>query len=133
MTSIALQTGTTYVGEKRSWLQGPHGTGPNENPNATLDVSKFVEATHYPDGHVWSGTVLGRVTATGLYGPYDEAAVDGRNVAAGHLFSSLVLKGKTKVAGALVVHGFVDAAKLPANHGLDANGRADLKHIVYTN
>ncbi|MEU4709506.1 head decoration protein [Nocardia salmonicida] len=133
MTSIAIQVGTPIVGENRSWLQSAHGIGPNENPNATLDVSKFVEATHYPDGYVKSGIVLGKVTATNLYGPYDEAAVDGRNVAAGHLFGSLVVKGKAKVAGALVVHGFVDAAKLPTNHGLDANGRADLKHIIYTN
>jgi hypothetical protein len=133
MTSISVKTGITYRGENRSWLQSAHGTDPNANPGITLDVSKFTEATHYPDGFVASGTVLGKVTATGLYGPYDNAATDGRETAAGHLFGSLVLKGETRVGGALVVHGFVDAAKLPTNHGLDANARTDLKHIIYTN
>lgn len=133
MTSISVKQGVTYVGENRSWLQSPHGTDPGTNPNATLDVSKFTQATHYPDGYVRSGIVLGKVTATGLYGPYDNTASDGREVAAGHLFGSLSVTGETKVAGALVVHGFVDAAKLPANHGLDTAGRADLKNIIYTN
>lgn len=31
------------------------------------------------------GQVLGRITATGKYGPYDDAAVDGRAVASGIL------------------------------------------------
>ncbi|AXK86592.1 Bacteriophage lambda head decoration protein D [Nocardia farcinica] len=133
MTSISVKTLPTYRGENRSWLQSAHGTDPNANPNVTLDVSLFTQATHYPDGFVPSGMVLGKVTATGLYGPYDNSATDGREVAAGHLYGSLPVEGETKVGGALVVHGFVDAAKLPANSGLDANARADLKLIIYTN
>ena|SRR5690606_686958 len=133
MTSISVKTGITYRGENRSWLQSPHGTDPNANPNVTLDVSLFTEATHYPDGFVPSGMVLGRVTATKRYGPYDPAATDGRETAAGHLFGSLVVKGESRVGGALVVHGFVDASKLPANSGLDSAARAELSHIVYTN
>ncbi|WP_431941674.1 head decoration protein [Nocardia grenadensis] len=133
MTSIAVETLTGFVGENRSWLQSAHGTDPNANPGVTLDVSKFTEATHYPDGFVRSGIVLGQVTATKLYGPYDPDATDGRETAKGHLFGSLGVKGKAKVGGALVVHGFVNAARLPANHGLDADARTALSHIVYTN
>lgn len=35
----------------------------------TLDLSLF-DANHVVDGHIPSGTLLGKVTATGLYGPY---------------------------------------------------------------
>jgi hypothetical protein len=100
--------------ENRSWLLGPHGTEPGTTPSITIDVSKFTKASHYPNDYVPSGIVLGKVTATGLYGPYDSTALDGREVAAGHLFGSLPIRtGSTKVGGALVVHAFVNPDKLP--------------------
>ena len=133
MTSISVRQIGTFVGENRSWLQSDHGVEPNETAGITLDVSKFTAATHYPDGYIPSGIVLGKVTATGLYGPYDNAASDGRQTAAGILFSSLPVDGNTKIGGALVVHAFIDAAKLPANSGLDTAGRTDLPLIIWTN
>lgn len=87
-----------------------------EPGGVTLDVAKFTAGTHYPDGYLKSGTVLGKVTATGLYGPYDNAASDGREVARGHLLASLNVGTLTKIGGALLVHGFVTEAKLPTNH-----------------
>lgn len=59
---------TTFGVENRSWLGSAHGT--EATRTVTLDVSAFTEATHFPDGYIPSGTVLGRITATGLYGPY---------------------------------------------------------------
>lgn len=124
---------TEFQAEERSWLRGPHGTEPGSNPNVTLLTSLFTKATHYPNGFIPSGIVLGKVTATGVYGPYDPAGSDGREVAAGLLFGSLTVDG-THVSSGLVVHAFVDPARLPIKTGtgsLDADARTDLKHIIF--
>lgn len=69
MTDISVIK-TSYQSEDRSWLLSAHGTDPGTTPSITLDVSTFDRATHYPDGYIRSGTVLGKITASGLYGPY---------------------------------------------------------------
>jgi hypothetical protein len=133
MTSLNV-TRQTLQAENRSWLRGPHGTEPGANPNATLLVSLFTPGTHYPNGFIPSGIVLGKVTATGQYGPYDNTATDGRQTAAGFLFGSQTIDGATVVASGLVIHGFVNPAKLPLQSGtgsLDAPARAELTHIIF--
>lgn len=114
---LSVQT-KTYTVEKRGWLWGTHGTDPGSTPSVTLDVTLFTAGTHYPNGFIPSGCVLGKVTATGLYGPYDSGATDGRQTAAGLLFSSVpVASGQTKALEAILVHGFVDPARLPFQSG----------------
>lgn len=109
---------TSWQVESRGWLWGPHGTEPGTNPSITLDLTLFTAGTHYPNGYIPSGIVLGKVTATGLYGPYDSGASDGRQTAAGLLFDSeTVNTGQTKAGNALFVHGFVDPARLPLQSG----------------
>lgn len=128
MTDISVST-TGYQVENRSWLLSAHGTDPGANPSVTLDVSKFTAGTHYPNGYIPSGIDLGKVTATGLYGPYDNTATDCRETSAGLLYSSLAVRaGATKIGGALVVHGFVKESKLP--FAIDTAGKADLKDIT---
>ncbi len=133
MTDISVTT-TAYQVEDRSWLLSPHGTEPGTNPVIVLDVSAFTAGTHYPNGYFPSGLNLGRITATGLYGPYDNAAADGREVHRGHLFSAVKVPNPadtTKdVGGALLVHGFVKLSRLPI--ALDAAGQADMPLIHYT-
>ena len=125
MTDISVVS-TGYQVENRSWLISAHGTDPGTNPSVALDLSKFTAGTHFPNGFIPSGIALGKVTATGLYGPYDNTATDGRETAAGHLFSTLgVRTGQTKVGGALVVHGFIRESKLPFT--IAAAGKTDLK------
>ena len=124
-------TTTSYQTEKRSWMLSQWGQGPGENPNIVLDKSAFTSGTHYPNGYFPSGLPLGKITATGLYGPYDDAASDGRQVCAGFLHSSVKAPDTDRdPAGALVVAGFIRLSKLPVS--LDANGQADLKlcHFV---
>ena len=136
MTNVGMQT-TTYQVEDRSWLLSPHGTDPGSTPGVTLDVSKFTAGTHFPNGYIPSGTVLGVVTASSMYGPYDDAAVDGRNTAVGILFSKARVTldngtNATKAYGAILKHGVVSAGRLPFQSGTgfaDANGKADLKLI----
>jgi len=69
MTDISVAT-VNYQVDKRAWLLSPHGTDPGTTPSITLDVSAFTAATHYPNGYFLSGMPLGKITATGLYGPY---------------------------------------------------------------
>ncbi len=113
--------------EDRSWLASSHGT--TATRSITLDPTLFTANTHYPNGYIPSGMLLGEVSATpGIFGPYDNTASDGRQTAVGHLFNSTpIAVGQTaKVGAPLFEHGFVRVAKLPANHGLDTAGRTDL-------
>ncbi|AKJ72023.1 head decoration protein [Gordonia alkanivorans] len=131
-TDISVRS-SSYQVEDRSWLVGTHGT--DVTPSVTLDISKFTQNTHYPNGFIKSGTALGKVTATGLFGPYDNAASDGRETCVGLLFSSVRAidtstgSALTKVGGARFIHGAVNTANLPAT--VDANGKADLPLIVW--
>lgn len=125
----------SYQVDDRPWLIGTHGV--DLTPSVTLDVSAFTKADHYPNGYIPSGTVLGKITASGLYGPYDDEAEDGTQVAAGILFSFVRAINQTtgnalaKVGGAIFVHGAVKESKLPTNSGIDANAKADLSKIVW--
>lgn len=69
MTYIGVQE-TEYQVEDRSWDLSPHGSEPGTTPSITLDVSAFTKATHYANGYFPSGLPLGKISATGLYGPY---------------------------------------------------------------
>lgn len=122
---ISVRTTGPFGAEDRSWLGSAHGT--TATRTITLDVSAFTANTHYPKGYIASGTVLGRITATGLYGPYAGAAADGREVAAGYLFNSTPVRaGGPDVGAPLLEHGVVDVSNLPTNHGLDSAARVDL-------
>lgn len=126
---ITLQPTETYTAEDRSWLGSRDGTDVTQT--VTLDTSAFTEATHFPNGYVPSGTVLGQITATGLYGPYDDAASDGRQTAVGFLYSATKMRtGGPDVGAPIHWRGIVRAAKLPRltteTGGLDAAGKVDL-------
>lgn len=124
MTEIAV-TSASYQTEKRSWLLGPHGVGPGDNPGITLDASLFTAATHYPNGYIPSGTVISPAG-----GPYS-----GTGAVGGILFSSVrVSSGTAKIGAALVRHGFVRESKLPFSSGagsLGANGKAGLPLVDF--
>jgi hypothetical protein len=70
-----------------------------------------------------AGTVLGKITASGKYGPYDDTATDGRQTAVGILAED-VDATSSDVGTWMIVHGIV---KTSALIGIDANGKADLK------
>lgn len=94
-------TGIVTVKDDQSWRFGeqPHGT-----LDVTLDLTKFnvtdnEKLQKYITGYgpkaqtvyIKSGLPLGRITDTGLYGPYDKDASDGRNAVAGLLESQLTV------------------------------------------
>jgi hypothetical protein len=116
---IQPMTTTETVTADRRWLKSLHGSDMNQT--ITLDVSKFTSGTHYtaatatmPYAVFKSGLPLAKVTASGLYAPYTSGASDGTEVFAGVLATESTFNpASTKVAGALLVHGDVDTAKLP--------------------
>lgn len=131
MSDITVHS-SAYQVDNREWLIGTHGV--DITPGVTLDISKFTKNTHYPNGFILSGTPLGIVTATQLYGPYNDAASDGTEVCRGLLFSfvrAIDGTGTTlaKASGARFVHGAVKESKLPI--AINANGKADLSQIVW--
>lgn len=69
-----------------------------------------------------AGQVLG-VTGTGEYAPYDNAANDGSEAAAGVLYAALPASDAPRRATAIVRLAEVSAERLT---GLDLAGRADL-------
>ena len=95
MTDIGVFT-QSFQSEDRSWLlsefEDAYAIG------GTLDITKFTAGTHYANGYIPSGTILGQVTTGGLWGPYDDTAVDGRNTAIGILASSLRVLNPVGVA-----------------------------------
>lgn len=134
-TDISLQT-TSYQVGNRQWLLDEPGT----KPNVTLDISKFTAGTHYPNGYIPSGTAIGKVTATGLFGPYNDAASDGTQTCYGFTYADVraVRQNGTTAAkvgtGAVVHDAIVSVGKLPFASGagaIDANGKADLPTIRF--
>jgi hypothetical protein len=123
----------SYSQDRKDWLGSQHGT--DVLRSVTLDVSTFTKATHYPDGYLKSGIPLGKITATGKFGLYDDTKTDGRQTCVGFLWSGVEVvdhRGNvsTAVGGSMLIHGFINTAKLPVS--VDANGLADVASRIYT-
>ncbi|MCX4971175.1 head decoration protein [Streptomyces sp. NBC_00654] len=122
---ILGQTTEMFGSDDQSWLGSAHGTDSTET--ISLDTSAFTKATHYPDGYFKSGIPLGEITATpGKYGPYDNAAVDGRATLVGFLYAAVKAPDVTTVdpSAAMLTHGKVRASRLPV--AVDAAGKTDV-------
>ncbi|MFE6474618.1 MULTISPECIES: head decoration protein [Streptomyces] len=128
------RTETTVTADRR-WLLSTFGT--ETNKTITLDLSQFAAGTNYTAAAnglpnvIPSGTPLGKVTANGLYGPYDSAATDGTQTFAGLLeFDTAFNTGSTKVGAALRVVGDVDSSQLPVAFTVPAAAnRSDSIHF----
>ena len=127
MSNIAVHSGGNGKADARKWavdISGQKGRW-----NATLLMSTFTAGTHYPDGFLPTGIVLGKITSggsAGLYGLYDDAATDGRQTAVGFLWTAFTPTGTNEAAAVWLGPGFIEEAKLPAAHGLDAEAKVEL-------
>ena len=78
------------------------------------------------------GLVVGKITASGKFAQYSNAATDGTGTAAGILVHEVDLLGPYASAqdatGLILVHGYV---KESVCIGLDEDGKADLKHVIF--
>lgn len=73
-----------------------------------------------------SGTVLGRITATGKYVKYNDAASDGSQTAAAVLYNDLPGTNGDYKAAVFKRDCEVIGSVLNGGSGVDANGKADL-------
>lgn len=113
MTNINVRKFPAVQSDSKEWLASPHGTEPNAMPSITVDTALF-PAGDKADGYIPSGVLVGKVTATGLYGPYDAAATDGRQTLAGVLFQYVdTHDGDSHFGTAMLIHGYVFGNKLP--------------------
>jgi hypothetical protein len=87
----------------------------------TLDASTFT-ADGNGDKLVKAGTVLGKVTASGLYGKYDNTKANGQETAVCIALNSINLKNGN-AAIAAVFEGAVYESRLT---GIDAAGKTEL-------
>lgn len=136
-TSIKLVDEGDWGTGKQDWLASRMGC--DVCRTITLDLALFT-ANHIVNGYIPSGTLLGKVTATGFYGPYVQGAGgDGRETNAGHLFQDVKMtSGDThEVGAALYWFGIVKESNLPVFSGttdgeIDAGARTDVAgHIRY--
>lgn len=109
-------------------------------PTAAVTTGTGGVVAHYPNGFIPSGTVIGKVTSGGLFGPYDDTASDGRQVAYGITYADVRAvrqNGTTAVkvgTGAVVYDAVIASSKLPFQAGpgsIDANGKADLAQLRF--
>jgi hypothetical protein len=127
----------TYAGSDHSWLGSQHGT--EANRSVTLDLSKFDFASTFTSKMIPSGVVLAKITASGLYGPYNDGLSNGQEVATGFLFTDVDVANMIADAGSTTLTGKRQSSppcssgessrspSLPTGHGLDTAGRVDLK------
>ncbi|WP_149183295.1 head decoration protein [Streptomyces sp. TRM49041] len=120
---LQLTTYSESATADRPWLASRHGL---DTPlTITLDTTLFTQDTHYtppapgqPRNVMRAGIPLGRLTATGLYGPWDAAATDGRAAFTGVLLTDVAFApGSGRAGAALLWHGVIAAAHVPG--GLD--------------
>lgn len=138
---IKVTSEDVFGTEDRRWLGTRLGT--DQCRSITLDASAFSSWHVSERGALPSGTVLAKITATGLYGPYDDAGAGGLQIAAGVLFTTTKLGNGTgtdlatvgDVGAALYWFGIIKTAFLPAFAGgntgeLDAAGIVDLSNFI---
>ncbi|MCW2543386.1 MAG: VWBp37 [Frankiales bacterium] len=115
---------TSYALDDLSWLASQHGVEAAES--ITLLKSAFTANTHYPDGFLKSGLPLGKINASGKYGPYNDAASDGTETLVGFLYGGVevVSGGGANLGGALLTHCKVRESRLPI--AVNSNGKADV-------
>ena len=123
----------------QTWLGSAHGT--DNAKTVTIDISAFTEADHCPDGYVPSGTRLGKITASGAYGPYAPAA-DGTDevqtitvTASGGTFT-ITVDGETTSALAYnaspsTVQTAIDALSNTADGDVTVGGSAGALTLTY--
>jgi hypothetical protein len=121
-----------------AWLASAEGT---QSPRTITLAPSLIAAAKYPQGRLPSGLYLGKVTSAGAtqgqYGEYNDAAADGRQVAAGFLYGEVELARDAAgaivttipIGGALLWRGAVKLAAVQTinnNVALDAAGQTDL-------
>lgn len=108
----------TFGSGDQTWLGSTHGM--RNARTGIVDISAFTQATHYPTGHIPSGTPVALVS--GLYVPYDktEATTTGAGILAGFILTDQKVVGSGDFGAPILDHGRVVVAKVPYSGGFAA-------------
>jgi hypothetical protein len=129
--SIQPRTKRTIVsGTDFSWV-APGGIEALQHMDSVvLDRSTFDFDAVFTNGYLPAGVVLGKVTATGLYGLYADAGAGGLDTAVGFLGADIpvsdLLAATVDELAPLLWRGEIDESNLPTGHGLTSAAKVDL-------
>jgi len=108
-----------------------HGAWVVQDHVAAKDVVLIGDDTICGTDALPSGLVLGQITASGKYGPYDDGASDGREDAAGIMVTDSVFAA-TANGDQLISMAVHAVCKESGLTGINANGKTDLAaHFVF--
>lgn len=137
-------TSQSYLTDNRAWLAEDHGT--EIAPGVPIDLTLFSSTQHYANGFIPSGTVVGKVTSGGKYGPYLGSASDGRQTAVGITLNPIAVYQVGTLTGALnasvsvaiLLHAFINVPQLPFTSGnaalggyIDSAARTALRNLIF--
>jgi hypothetical protein len=132
MSDIGIRTVKSFLNEDQRWIAPGGISAIKDADSITLKMSLFSRVT-FPNNLLPSGVYLGKVTASGLYGPYDDTAVDGRQTAQGLLLATIAWPADqastAQIPVALYWRGEVIESLLPTGSGVDAAAKVDLARI----
>lgn len=119
MTTI-VQTTESYTAGERRFLASQYGT--QDTTNATLLMSDFTLATHFPDGYILAGQVVSLGTGGTYFMPGSDTPATGISYII--LSDTPVPTGATHVGVGVMRRGDIIEAALP--EAPSASVRADL-------
>jgi hypothetical protein len=118
----------TFGGDFQGWQDSAHGQDAAISGTVAVTTG-FVAGTHYPTGTLPSGTAVGKITASGKYGRYDDTATDGRQTLVGLTLTAQKVVGTGDIIVPILTHGRVNNALLPVP--VDAAGIADVATRIH--
>ena len=115
---------TDFGHASASFLASEHGMA--KRIGCTLDAD-LMTADSNGNKYLMAGTAIGKVTGTGLFGPYNNGLGDGRQVGVGLLEHDTNLKyGDVTVS--LMIHGSAIESRCI---GVDAGFKVDMPMIIF--
>lgn len=115
---------TDFGHASASFLASEHSM--SKRIGITLDAD-LMTADSNGNKYLMAGTAIGKVTASGLYGPYNNGLGDGRQTGVGLLEHDVNLKYGDIIAS-IMVHGSAIEARCI---GVDSNFKTDVPMILF--
>lgn len=121
MSDFAIEVTNVTGGTDNRWIRSNHALDTGLTGTLDLAAAKgIVDKRDADTGILPSGIAVGQITASGLYGLFDAAANDGREILAGFVLADVkvvdsrwnVLKSG-KVPFSLLAHGTISRKYLP--------------------
>lgn len=128
MSDISIRQRYSYFGDDGRWIGGG-GEDLEVAFGVTFDRSKFDLVSAFPNGFLPSGICLGKITATGLYGPYGGATSEQQTLTRTSTGGTITLAFDGSPVSATIpatAAGFTAAAVQAALEGLSTINPGDV-------